>query len=201
VFIKRGEDMPKVIKHIEEKIFNAAMKLFGEKGYSNVEMKIIAKEAGIAVGTLYNYYRNKKELFAKVFEYSWEVTFSKLDEVIESHLSVREKMERCVITLYEEVENRKGMGRELTKANVINIDKDKTIWIKNILKEKIYLLVNNINSKDGMEIQEDMSIRFVETLLILTITMLNEHPDEKEKNIRFINQMLHLWDGTLKGNF
>lgn len=60
--------MPKIIKDIEERIFNAALKLFAERGYNKVNMKMVAKEAGIAVGTLYNYFPNKLGLFLSVLE-------------------------------------------------------------------------------------------------------------------------------------
>ena len=46
--------MPKIIKNLEENIFNAAFELFSEYGYQDVDMKMIAKKVGIAVGTLYN---------------------------------------------------------------------------------------------------------------------------------------------------
>lgn len=52
--------MPKIIKNLEEKIFNNAQKLFCENGYENVDMKTIAENCSIAVGTLYNYFPNKK---------------------------------------------------------------------------------------------------------------------------------------------
>ena len=84
--------MPKIIKDIEENILSAAFELFGEYGYKEADMKKIAKKAGIAVGTLYNYYSNKKELFIKVFEMSWKNTFSRLDDMYMENLSPKEKM-------------------------------------------------------------------------------------------------------------
>ena len=60
--------MPKIINSLRGKISRAAYQLFSKKGYSAVSMKIVAEETGIAVGTLYNYYANKEELFIKVIE-------------------------------------------------------------------------------------------------------------------------------------
>ena len=34
-----------------------------KKGYYQVTMKMVSQEAGISVGTLYNYYQHKQELF------------------------------------------------------------------------------------------------------------------------------------------
>jgi len=48
-------------------IFNSARKLFGSKGFKDTNVSEIAKNAGIGVGTFYNYYSSKEELFLKVF--------------------------------------------------------------------------------------------------------------------------------------
>ncbi|MEZ4527365.1 MAG: TetR/AcrR family transcriptional regulator [Desulfobacterales bacterium] len=44
-------------------ILAAALKLFSEKGFHNVAMHEIAKEAEYAVGTLYKFFKNKKDLY------------------------------------------------------------------------------------------------------------------------------------------
>lgn len=185
--------MPKIIKDIEETIFNAGLKLFGEKGYSDVDMKMIAKEAGIAVGTLYNYYSNKKQLFIKVFEFSWNKTFSKLDYVIHSEISSTEKIQRFIATLYEEIESRKGIGSELTKANVFDSEKnDKMLWVKTNIKEKMDIIVRDLKVQDGIEDEEYMKNRLGELILLLVAGTIQEHPDEKEMNIKFINNILKM---------
>lgn len=46
----------------KKKIVDAAVKLFSEKGYNGTTMRMIAKEAGISVGGVYLYFKNKEEL-------------------------------------------------------------------------------------------------------------------------------------------
>ena len=41
----------------------AALKLFSEKGYHNVSMHEIAEKAEFAIGTLYNFFKNKEDLY------------------------------------------------------------------------------------------------------------------------------------------
>lgn len=179
--------MPKVIKDIEEKTFNAAMKLFGKYGYTDVEMKMIAKEVGIAVGTLYNYYPNKKQLFIKVFEYSWEETFEKIDNIIDSSLSPYEKINIFVETLYKDMENRQGIGKELTKESVFDENEEnKLMWIKKILAKKMNYISEEIHKVNGKDIDNDILIRLLETILVSISTMLHEHREEKEKNLTFL---------------
>ena len=57
--------MPQVLKDdIKNKILETALNEFLTKGYLNTSMKGIALGAGIAVGNIYNYFKDKEELYA-----------------------------------------------------------------------------------------------------------------------------------------
>lgn len=75
--------MPKIIDNIEQKIYENALSLFAAKGYNQVSMKNVAEASGIAVGTLYNYYSNKLDLFLSVFKEHINQVYLKLNELIE----------------------------------------------------------------------------------------------------------------------
>lgn len=49
-----------------EKIISTALKLFCEKGYYNTTTNEIAKEAGISIGSLYSYYKDKDTIFLEI---------------------------------------------------------------------------------------------------------------------------------------
>lgn len=51
----------------EQRIFEAALKLFVEKGIDNTSISLISKEADIATGTLYLYFENKIDLINKLY--------------------------------------------------------------------------------------------------------------------------------------
>ena len=50
-------------------ILRAAAQVFAEQGYRAATMDAIAERAGIGKGTLYEYFRNKQELFFAVFDH------------------------------------------------------------------------------------------------------------------------------------
>lgn len=50
-------------EEIRKKIKIVARELINEKGFNNVSTKMIAKEVGIAEGTLFNYFDSKTEIF------------------------------------------------------------------------------------------------------------------------------------------
>ncbi len=66
-----AEKKPRKKKDTEkrrEQILNAALEVFTGKGYDAATMPEIAKAAGVAAGTIYLYYRSKRELFVAVIK-------------------------------------------------------------------------------------------------------------------------------------
>ena len=50
----------------EHRIVQAAGELFARKGYSDVAMEDVAARAGLAVGTIYNYFPSKSALLLAI---------------------------------------------------------------------------------------------------------------------------------------
>jgi len=59
-----------VDKH--EAILRSAIKVFAQKGYFNSKVADIAKEAGIADGTVYLYFKSKDEILHSIFDRAME---------------------------------------------------------------------------------------------------------------------------------
>ena len=56
-----------------ERVREAALELFGEKGYDGASMNELAERVGIAKPSLYNYYRSKEELLLDLVEQGMEI--------------------------------------------------------------------------------------------------------------------------------
>ncbi|MBO6525087.1 MAG: TetR/AcrR family transcriptional regulator [Balneolaceae bacterium] len=80
-----------VEKETEEKIFEAARKVFQERGYEGARMQEIADEASINKSMLHYYYRNKDTLFFKVFQAGVKKIFPQVFEILSSDISLKEK--------------------------------------------------------------------------------------------------------------
>ena len=50
-----------------QKIIDAAKALFSEKGYAGTGLREIAERAGVSLGNIYNYFKNKEEIFRSIF--------------------------------------------------------------------------------------------------------------------------------------
>ena len=66
----RQERKEQTIRLRRQQIIDAAFKVFSEKGFATATTAKIAKEAGIAEGTIYNYFPSKRELFIAVIKNS-----------------------------------------------------------------------------------------------------------------------------------
>ena len=62
--------IPKQSRSIQKKeqILNTALSLFCEYDYHTVTTNQIAKNAGLSVGTLYEYFHNKEEILFEILE-------------------------------------------------------------------------------------------------------------------------------------
>jgi AcrR family transcriptional regulator len=185
--------MPKILKDIEKTIRNCAMELFVELSYTNVDMRMISEKSGIAVGTLYNYYENKKQLYLSILKESWQNTFNKLDAINGLTISSREKLRKFISTLYEEVEARNGLGKALINNSVVELKDDKEI---NDLKNRLILRVENLfncfNKVETLNKCSNIDTRLTESLLVSTLIMLEFHPNDKEDNINFLVEFISL---------
>jgi TetR/AcrR family acrAB operon transcriptional repressor len=53
-----------------QSLVDAALKLFGQRGYSGTTLRLIAQEAGCSRGPIYWHFANKEELFEEILAYS-----------------------------------------------------------------------------------------------------------------------------------
>ncbi|MCX5991339.1 MAG: TetR/AcrR family transcriptional regulator [Chloroflexi bacterium] len=62
----RNQKKELITEYRRKQILDAALAVFSRKGYGEATIPDIAREAGIAVGTIYNYYPGKRDLLVSV---------------------------------------------------------------------------------------------------------------------------------------
>ena len=189
--------MPKIIQNLQEKILEAAEILFSKHGYDDVDVRAISNKAGIAVGTLYNYFPDKKSLFIEIFKKSWKKTFSRLEYIIQSDCSGYKKLILFVDEIYERIVQKRGSGIQLlvdslrsisTRKIAENIDKQSNglEQIVSELKEKSKILIAQIANAQSVQLDEYIMDKLSNTLLLLVWGSVCEQDEDKDKSIRFI---------------
>ena len=62
-----------------ERITEAAIAVFAEKGYRSSRVSDVAQAAGVADGTIYLYFKNKEDLLLSIFEEKMEMLLGALN--------------------------------------------------------------------------------------------------------------------------
>jgi TetR/AcrR family fatty acid metabolism transcriptional regulator len=73
-------------------ILHAAVKVFADKGYHGCRIADVAKQAGVAYGLVYHYFRNKEELLESVFAEQWTIFVTALRAIAEGPGSAAEQL-------------------------------------------------------------------------------------------------------------
>jgi AcrR family transcriptional regulator len=66
-----------------ERVLQAAMAEFGRHGYSGGSLNVIAREAGVAKGSLFQYFDDKFDFFAHVAEYTSLRIYAAMEDSLE----------------------------------------------------------------------------------------------------------------------
>jgi len=64
--VRRQERKEQITEYRQKQILDAALSVFSKKGYGEATIPEIAREAGVAVGTIYNYYESKHDLLVSL---------------------------------------------------------------------------------------------------------------------------------------
>src|SRR5277367_3755196 len=67
----------------ERRILKAAEKLFARKGYTEVAMEDVAARAGLAVGTIYNYFPSKSALLLAIVRRESESLLARAQKILD----------------------------------------------------------------------------------------------------------------------
>ena len=68
----RKDAFEKISPEKQKKILEAAVAEFAGKGFSEANINVIAKNAGISIGSMYNYFESKENLFLAVVDYGYK---------------------------------------------------------------------------------------------------------------------------------
>lgn len=103
----------------QESIMRAAIHEFGGNGFARAKIEEIAKNAGVAKGSIYQYFEDKKELFVYCAEWGLGVFMKKLDE----RMNIRD------MDIFEYFQD------NVAKAETIDEEREMILFIQAIARE------------------------------------------------------------------
>ena len=75
-------------------ILNAATRVFARRGFFNAQVADVAREAGVAAGTVYLYFRSKDDLLTSIFEKSMTRALEETDRALAGVTDPVERLRR-----------------------------------------------------------------------------------------------------------
>ena len=94
-------------------ILDAAEQVAAEAGLPNASLQAIAERAGVAVGTIYNYFPDRQELFATLFKRRREELSADIDDTAKRHAKepFAAQLEAYVNTVFTHFDARRSFLR------------------------------------------------------------------------------------------
>jgi AcrR family transcriptional regulator len=99
-------------------IMEAALRLFGDRGYENTSISSLAKAAGIGKGTIYSYFTSKSEILLAFCEEELACLHQELRHSIPAETPLAEKLLLIFMYEFRYVTRSKGFGRTLMREMI-----------------------------------------------------------------------------------
>lgn len=78
-------------------ILDAALLLFGERGYAGTRLEDVARQAGVSKGTVYLYFESKEALFQAVVRNKVGAAITEVTETVRQHTGTSEALLRQIM--------------------------------------------------------------------------------------------------------
>lgn len=166
---EKGECTLKRNKPKFMQIIEAAVVVIAENGYHQAQVSKIAKQAGVADGTIYLYFKNKEDILVSLFQEKMGAFIEKIQEEIAGISSASEKLYVLVKKHFELLSADRHLAI-VTQLELRQSNKELRLRINEVLKG--YLRVVEQIVKEGMEAGEfrkDLDVRLARQMIFGTI--------------------------------
>ena len=100
------------------RILDAALRLFRERGFDTTTMRDVAAEAGVATGAAYYYYRSKEDLVLAFYLRTEEEAAETFANVIASTKDIRKRIRGIIDAKFEQFAEHRMLLNALLKTGV-----------------------------------------------------------------------------------
>lgn len=156
----------------KEAIRLAAIKVIAKDGFYSTRMSSIADEAGIAIGTLYLYFKNKDDILDYIFEYEYERKIKYVQDLNASGMPFLQQIHSFIVFHLDIFKHNPDTAKVIMQE-CINPALQELIWIKktntdipNIFKTMLE------NAKSNGEINDNIDPDIIGSMIFMSIRSL-----------------------------
>ncbi|OLO27822.1 TetR family transcriptional regulator [Alkalihalophilus pseudofirmus] len=152
-----------------DQIIEAAVKIIAENGYHHAQVSKIAKEAGVADGTIYLYFKNKEDILISLFEEKMGRFVDKIQEKIEGNLTPKEKLIILVEMHFSQLSANRALAI-VTQLELRQSNAELRVRINEVLKKYLDLIDSVlIDGKESGYFSEDLDYRLARQMIFGTL--------------------------------
>ncbi|RHW43554.1 TetR/AcrR family transcriptional regulator [Neobacillus notoginsengisoli] len=182
-----------------DRILNAALDEFVQKGYYNASTNEIVKKAGISKGLLFHYFKNKKQLYLYLYDYTLDIFEKEFFEKMDSmENDIFTKMRQIVLLKLELIYKHPDMFNFLLAA-VREESPEITLRNKELIERSYVKILENI---DLSSFKEDLDIPKAINIIVWTLQGFSNEVQEKIKFLSLdeinYDEILAKMDGYLE---
>jgi TetR/AcrR family transcriptional regulator, fatty acid metabolism regulator protein len=183
-------------------LLDAAVKVFARKGYHAARVGDIAKEAGVAYGLLYHYFRSKDEILETIFRETWGAMLASVRGVEDVGGPAREQVRKvAAIVLRSYIRNPdliRVLVREVTRSPHLQAEVEEIGHATDELERIVRRGQENGEFRTALPPRLAASIFYGALESILTGWVLGTPPEDSEEVERAIRTVVEmLCDGLV----
>ena len=152
-----------------KQIVDAAVIVIAENGYHQAQVSKIAKEAGVADGTIYLYFKNKEDILISVFREKMAIFVNNVEVILKQDIDTSEKLFRLIDSHFRILHEDRHLAI-VTQLELRQSNKELRLRINEVLKE--YLTLLDAILKEGIvngALEEGLDIRLARQMVFGTI--------------------------------
>lgn len=189
--------MPKILPDIQNKILTVAEQHFKHNGFEKTDMREIASESDVAVGTLYLHFHNKEELYQQVVKHSWTKSLEKVRVISQKTDAPEVLFKEIILLLVEEMTNRKSheslwmeIGSFHHHAFSKEAPKDHFSGPRDPITAILSNLIQKMASQNRKSIDESICSQLGSFAFIMTVDMCMQDAKHANQKINLIPDLI-----------
>lgn len=152
-----------------KQIVDAAVVVIAENGFHQAQVSKIAKEAGVADGTIYLYFKNKEDILISVFREKMAIFVNNVEIILKKDIDTSEKLFRMIDNHFRVLHEDRQLAI-VTQLELRQSNKELRFRINEVLRE--YLMLLDAILKEGIEngmLNAELDIRLARQMVFGTI--------------------------------
>lgn len=171
-------------KEKQERILNAAMKEFAQKGFNNASTNEIIKDANIGKGMLFHYFKSKKDLFLFLYDYVLGVLMNELYVKIDlNERDILKRLRQFLAIKYVLVGKHPDMFDFIKAANLEKSEEVKESLDAKNNEHQNYGYGKVLENIDTSKFKDNIDINKSINVILWTFERISEKAQEKSKTL------------------